>query len=247
MRSKLKKLVRHFLRGYGYDLVNFSPAHHTLARRARLLEVLNVDLVLDVGANTGQYGAELREIGYQGRIVSFEPVKVAYDQLSSACSDDPEWQARNEALGERDELLGINVSRNLQSSSLLEMLPRHIEAASESVVSRVETVRVRRLDEVIDEVAQGARSIFLKLDTQGFERAVISGAAGCLNRIVAIQAEASLLPLYRGESTLAELIALAEQLDFEVAGIEPGFSETKTGRMLQVDCVFQRCTRLISS
>lgn len=38
-----------------------------------LLERYQIETVLDVGANEGQFGAALRHSGYHGRLISFEP------------------------------------------------------------------------------------------------------------------------------------------------------------------------------
>ena len=68
-------------------------------RRERLFETLGTDLVLDVGANAGQYGVEIRRNGYTGRIVSFEPASETFARLREACHADPLWTARQLAMG----------------------------------------------------------------------------------------------------------------------------------------------------
>ena len=235
-----KTTIRRLFRQRGYDIVSYSPAFHTLARRRRFLDAVGVDLVLDVGANVGQYASQLREIGYAGKIVSFEPVTKSYKQLKEACAGDPQWIARNSALGDASRKQEIKVSQNLESSSLLPMLSTHLEAVPESAVVAVEQIVVERLDEIIDEVAGAARRIFLKMDTQGYERMVVEGAVGCLDRIVALQAEVSLVPLYEGEAALCDFTSYLSKLGYSLAAIEPGYADARSGRMYQVDCVFFR-------
>ena len=59
----VKQKVRTQLRKLGYDIARFDPESHPLARRGRLLRSLQIDVVLDVGANAGQYAQELRDLG----------------------------------------------------------------------------------------------------------------------------------------------------------------------------------------
>jgi FkbM family methyltransferase len=65
--------------------------------------------------------------------------------------------------------------------------------AEPSTVVQVETVQVKRLDDVIGEVsaASASRSIYLKLDTQGYDLEVIKGAGATLESVAALQTEVS--------------------------------------------------------
>lgn len=75
---------------------------NALARRFALMEHLGIDLVLDVGANTGQYASSLRKAGYRAQIVSFEPLHRAYSRLARSAECDRRWRAVRLALGARD-------------------------------------------------------------------------------------------------------------------------------------------------
>ena len=58
------------------------------ARLKKLFDTYQVDLVIDVGANTGSYGIALRDCGYSGLIISFEPIQGAYDKLLENANGD---------------------------------------------------------------------------------------------------------------------------------------------------------------
>jgi len=224
----------------GWDIVQYRPATHPLARRARLLKDYRIDLVLDVGANTGQYARQLRELGYKGRIVSFEPLSSAVAELRRAAAYDANWQVRNHACGAENGKREIRVAANSQSSSFLPMKAEHLDAFPDSCYIGTEVVEIKRLDTIFEEVAGPEAKIWLKLDVQGFEAAVVEGSSGCLERIRAIQAEVSLQAMYEGETTLIDFLPLMAQKGFLLVGLETYLSDPSTSHLLQVECIFRR-------
>ncbi|MEY3557161.1 MAG: hypothetical protein RLZZ580_3219, partial [Cyanobacteriota bacterium] len=210
------------------------------AKMQRLLAYHNIDLVFDVGANIGQYAKLLRELGYSGRIVSFEPLSSAYSQLKAVSKKEPLWEiAPQTAIGNQEGEITINIAGNSQSSSALPMLDAHLESAPESAYSGSETVKLSRLDTIAkDYIKSETKSIFLKIDVQGLEKQVIEGATAILPLVKGIKLELSLVPLYEGQVLFKEMIDIIEKLGYELYGIEPGFTAEKTGRMLQMDGIF---------
>jgi FkbM family methyltransferase len=236
----LLELVQRIIRRFGYDLVPFNVAQHHLARRSRLIEYCGIDTVLDIGANAGQFARELRLTGYRGRIVSFEPLGEAYSRLQAAARGDERWQVMNLALGDSAGEQTIHRAANSESSSLLEMLPLHADAAPYSHYTGTETIRVETLDNLFDEVCSGGRSIYMKVDTQGYEAHVLRGAAHSLDRIDTVQIEMSLAPLYEGQALMDELYALLTGIGFSLVGVENNFGDPRTGHLLQIDGIFRR-------
>lgn len=98
----LRTCVKRLLWRFGYDLRKFNTVNSHIARRKRLFEQYGINLVLDVGAHTGQYATELRLHGYGGRIASFEPQERAFRQLQHFAIEDPNWTALQTALGDTD-------------------------------------------------------------------------------------------------------------------------------------------------
>lgn len=90
MVQVIKQSIRRGLRGFGLHVQRY--AQTLPAVRARVLSELSIDLVLDVGANRGQYASELRSMGYRGRIISFEPLPSAFAELSTTLASDPLWE-----------------------------------------------------------------------------------------------------------------------------------------------------------
>jgi FkbM family methyltransferase len=198
--------------------------------------------MLDVGANTGQFARALRGAGYAGSIISFEPLSDAHARLTLSSQDDPLWTiAARTALASQKGEAQINVARNSQSSSMLRMLERHIAADPTSAYVRQETVPVTTLDSFIDSMPTLADSAFgLKVDTQGYEAEVLKGLKKWSHKVEVIMAELSLSTLYEGEARFVDLYRTIEERGYRCISIEPGFTNTQTYEVLQVDTIFER-------
>lgn len=205
-----------------------------------IMQRYNINMVLDVGANKGQYGRQLIRSGFRGRIVSFEPLSCAFEKLQLNRWSFSDWTVEPFALGAENTIATLNVSGNSQSSSLQEMLPAHVTAAPAAAYVSTCDVNVRRLDSVFDEYYRDGDHCYMKLDVQGHEHCVLEGALGCLDRIIAIQAELSISPLYEGAQDWQEAIDSMESLGYRLMLITPGFRDHVTGEMMQADGVFIR-------
>ena len=216
------------------------PPEYYLARRLRLIAHRKIDLLLDVGANIGQFVKSMRGVGFSGRIISFEPLHDAFLSLQETAKNDPLWDVRNYALGERDGVATINVSGNSGSSSLLPMLPAHERGEPSSKYFRTEEISIHTLDTVLPQVLRNESSLYLKIDAQGYEQKILEGAASSLAFISVVQLEASLCNLYEGAPLAHELIQWMKERDFVPVSIEPGWYDSTTGREFQVDIIFWR-------
>jgi FkbM family methyltransferase len=236
----LLRTIQSLTRRLGWDLVPYNPEQHPQRRRLQLLKHHEIDMVLDVGANVGQFALELRRSGYRGHIVSFEPLATAFAELHEAARGDASWRVVRLALGAEKGSCAINRAVNVESSSFLAMLPRHLEAAPNSRYRDTEIVEIDTLDAVFDNHCSGAKRIFLKIDTQGFESQVLEGAAQSLAKIDLVQLELSLVPLYEGQALIDELRNRLEALGYSLVGLDSSFADARTGQVLQVDGVFRR-------
>jgi FkbM family methyltransferase len=205
------------------------------------LRKFDIDLVLDVGANKGQFALDIRQYGYAGRIVSFEPLSQAHGQLLRSSAGDTMWDAYPRcALGDHNGEVEINIAGNSESSSILPMLESHRSAAPESAYQGKEIVPINTLDAVAGQYLKDARAPFLKIDTQGFEWHVLDGARDILPHIKGILVELSLVPLYEGQHLWRDVIDRLETAGFTLWAFQPVFSDRSQGRSLQVDGIFYR-------
>lgn len=239
---RMKRLIRRALNAVGYDVHRFSASESSWAQLARLLAAQRVDFVVDVGANAGQYAQQLRFLDYRGDILSFEPMLQAHTALQRACQSDPRWQAAPRlCIGDREGTVTLQVSANNESNSVLDVLPTSVNAAPQSQCVRREEVLMTTLDAHFRKHPPRSGAVsFLKLDVQGFEHQVLAGARQMLSWCHGIQCELSLVPLYKDQLVLTEMLILLRDLGFELHAMLPGFTDERTGRSLQMDGVFFR-------
>ncbi|MGY2048055.1 FkbM family methyltransferase [Methylobacterium sp. JK268] len=180
-----------------------------------------VDLVIDVGANEGQFGRFLRrEVGYTGRILSFEPVSATFARLAETAAGDPNWQVVNAAAGSSPGTLTINIMRESVFNSFRRPDDANVFSDLNQVVGQ-EEVAVHRLDAYLPENGIAARSIFLKADTQGFDLEVIRGAAGAIGTVQAVQTELSFIGLYEGMAPYHDVLDELGRMGFAVSTMVP--------------------------
>lgn len=236
----LKTVIRAGLRALGVDIQRYAPTVLSSPLNSSFKK-FEIDLVLDVGANQGQFASAIRCGGYAGKIVSFEPLSDAHSELLRASSDDVAWDVYTRcALGDRNGEIEINIAGNSLSSSILPMLNAHRTAAPESIYQGREIVPVRTLDTVAAPYLKSASAPFLKIDTQGYESKVLDGAGVTLTLVRGVVVELSLVPLYEGQSLWIEMIKRLEAAGFILWAFSPVFSDSRDGRTLQVDGVFYR-------
>ncbi len=231
----------------GYDLVRRDRQVRLETHLQALLPHLGVDVVIDVGANTGQYAQRLRALGFAGRIVSYEPLSALREPLEQTAADDPDWIVRPVALGAAPGTATLRMSPDTSWSSLkgfTDYGKRRFPSQDRDAMP--ETVDVVRLDADLPTLVADldAPRLFLKLDTQGFDLEVFAGAAGIMDMIAGLQAEVAFLSIYADTPRFAEAIARYEQSGFAVTGLFPVKRDKETLRMIEMDCVMRRATKV---
>ncbi len=238
LKKRLETVFHNVIRKTGYDVVKCKYSKHELEIE-HWLKLMNISCVLDVGANEGQYAKNIRIGGYKNRIISFEPIKEPFAKLQKLSANDSLWEVHNMALGDSVGQTQINISGNSVSSSILGINTSHTDAAPESKYIGTEKIEIRTLDSLFNELDLKGQTIYMKVDTQGFEKKVLLGAKASLKSIKAIQLEMSVQPLYDGEDLYYQLSDFLYKENFRLIKIVRGLTK-ENGELLQFDGVFMR-------
>lgn len=198
--------------------------------------------IIDVGANVGQFAVASAKLFPHASIYAYEPQPVCVDQLRRNVRALPQVVVRGCALGDKPGQADMNVSSVSHSSSLLKLGDRHLQAFPEAAESGLITVEVRTLD---DEFAatQLKSPTLLKLDVQGYEHMVLSGAPNLLAKVEYVIMEASFQPLYEGELTFVELLDKMKERGFRFLRPVGSLAHPRTGEVLQIDALFENMAK----
>lgn len=217
-----------------------------------ILKNYGVECVLDVGANIGQYASSLREHGYEGQIVSFEPVPEYHAKLLERSAPDPRWHVIPAALGTYDGEIQMRVQG--QTSSALTTSSNYgvenFKSLAKHANDELTTVKVNRLDSILGGILDsigvdsGATRIYLKLDTQGFDLEAFRGAGTYLDSIVAMQSELAVIKIYEGMPGMADALNEYQKAGFQISGIFP-VTVHKGGRVVEFDGILVKSDRFL--
>lgn len=205
---------------------------------SRFLDNHPPSLIVDVGANVGQFAQEARQLGYRGRIVSFEPLPEAFAQLQANAASDPNWDVHALAIGDAPGESDLHVASNLASSSLRPPAHELTIAAPSIEFNEAQSVRLETLDAILPSFLDPKDRVLLKVDVQGYEDAVLRGFVEHLSAYSGILLELSLIPLYQGEPAIETVIAWLRERGFAPAYFYPAYWEAGTRRWHQADVLF---------
>lgn len=243
----LRNWARNSLLKLGWDLRRTRP-HRDVVRedwhqrelaKWRLLQTYQPAVVLDIGANTGQFAALVRELLPTTRIISFEPLRECYEALRQQSAALAPHEVLPFALGEADGAATIQHNEFSPSSSLLPIGVLHTEELPHTATMVTEEIQLRRLDGLAESLAL-SDPLVIKIDVQGYTLPVLRGGQRTIRRARAVIAEVSVRPLYQGEATFDEVYALMKTWGFEYRGNVDQWCSGRDGRILQCDCLFEK-------
>ena len=242
-RERLKAAARSALARKGIVLGKVPLPNRLDHALVRVISAYEIDCVLDVGANRGQFARFLREAcAWKGPIHSFEPVHSTFIELCLAMNDDPAWRGFEMALGSKSGTTKIHHFPDLPWMDSVLPPSEYGRRRIGGLDSRPdeEVVALERLDSVIDtSLPSSARAILLKVDAQGSDLEVLRGAKGCLPRISAVLLELSAIAVYEGLPPLGVSIQEVMSLGFDPVGFFPVARDPDL-RVVEFDSLFVR-------
>jgi FkbM family methyltransferase len=236
VKNKIKKalLVRGLFIGRASEVSEYRMSKDIIDKH-------EVSIILDIGANSGQYGKCMRLNGYRNWIFSYEPDPNVFKTLEKNTANDTNWKVFNLALVDGDEeRMQFFVSTNSGfSSSLLKSTEKLLDIYPKVTFENSIEVQCKRFDRCLDDLTS-EKGVFIKADIQGFEkRLFISLDLEKYQNVVGVMIEVSLIPLYEGEWGIAEAINHFTNSGFRLVGIASEDYRRNFGT-IQVNLFFEK-------
>lgn len=201
----------------------------------------DIDTVIDIGANIGQTGENLRKWGYKGDIISVEPLPSLQETLKEKAANDPKWIILPSlALGETNKDIEINISESSDMSSILETSDELLEALPKAKAINNVTIPMKTLDALYKELNLDGKKVFIKMDTQGYEMNILKHGEEALKQATGLRLEMSLFEVYKGETLMADIMMFLKERGFNPHMIWETYFSRKLNRQLQADGVFYK-------
>lgn len=233
-------LIKSVFTFLGIDIYRLSASNNNLFQLKKFIDYFNIQLIYDIGANSGQFGSEIYKLNYKGSIVSFEPLSIPYNKLKKKSGNNSNWHVHERcAIGSSLGNTTINISRNSVSSSILNIEKKHLNAAPQSLYIDQEVIKIITLDSIYKDYYHDSKINFMiKIDVQGYEWNVLEGSKSALIDCAAVICELSLVKLYDEQKLWDEIILYFKKFDLELYSIQRGFTDNITGQTLQIDGIF---------
>jgi FkbM family methyltransferase len=206
-------------------------------------KALNINTVLDIGANSGQFTRTISEVLPLAKIYCFEPLPDCFEELERFTHGKNQMKAYNLGLGDKSGVSSFERSEFSQSSSFLKMADAHKEAFPYTKQTSMVKVNIAKLDDIAKDLDL-TRPLFIKIDVQGYEKAVIEGGRDTIMKADVIICELSFVVLYESQPLFSEVYLILQQMGFEFQGMLDQFVDPVTGIVLQGDGIFTNLNSL---
>jgi FkbM family methyltransferase len=166
-------------------------------------QVEKLRYIVDVGANAGQWSSMLLDCITPEMLIIIEPLPKAFAELQEKFGGNRRVELHNVAIGERDSVEKLKITRDTTGASLLQPCEkmRAVIGSNWTVASEVD-VKMTTLDRLLVELPELS---LLKIDVQGYEKSVLAGAKQILAKTKFVLIELNFMPQYDGGSWLGEV------------------------------------------
>ena len=222
VRTIVNKAARYF----GFNITRYPPpidcgTNLFLHWIRRIQNTGQVQVIFDVGANRGQTITRFRREFPESTIYAFEPGPATFVELQDRTKKDSKVKLFNMAMGDYDGNAMLHENMNDVTNSLLANSGKIAQFAPMEMCAPKSkcTIPIMRLDSFcIKEFIQ--KIDILKIDAQGYERHILTGADNllCPATVRGLFLEVLFVELYEKQTWCGEIIELLRSRGYRLFG-----------------------------
>lgn len=238
----LVKLLQRQARRFGYSLAPLPPPDtggSTWEIWNWVRSTSNIQTVIDIGANDGEYAAYLGEFFKPAAIHVFEPLDSCQPKLAALRARLPQLTVHQTALSDIDGEASFFSNEYAPASSLLAVSDLSRRVFPETERASRATVRLARLDDALPPDTL-ARDILIKIDVQGVEDRVIRGGQAVFSAANIVLIEMAFVAVYERQPLFEEVHQLLQRCGLQLAGFKNQIDDIQTGQPLFAHCLYRR-------
>jgi FkbM family methyltransferase len=241
---KITKLIKFILNKVDFEIVNSRTMTFDKSLK-KIIDIYNIEVILDVGSNIGQFASKILKSNYQKKLVLIEPVKKNFHKLNEEIKQNKLYKKENVefyniALGTKNSYQTMfKSSRGGDMDSLLTVNNDAIDLVKNSQIIGEETVEVQDINFFLKNM-KFKENIFIKFDTEGLDFKLVKHInQDYLKKVTAIMIEVGEVKFFNNqEGNPKEIDEFFERNDFILYNIDPFFSNPATGQLLVRDNVY---------
>jgi len=199
-----------------------------------MAQCAGIKAIYDVGANVGTWVLLAKAIIPEATVHAFEPLPIHHDSFARNCRSLLNVNLHRIALGSQNTSASLRVTDFSDASSFLPLATAGRKIFGLAEVSQVLTT-VRRLDDFRAENKLALPDL-IKLDVQGFELEVVSGAISVLANVKALILEVSFVEIYQDQCMFPEISNFLDRHNFTLHAL--GVSTPLGKPLIQADALF---------
>ena len=231
----LKKIFNY----YGYTFSKLKKTNLISDIIKLKLEINNCDILLDVGANKGDFSHEF--LKKFKKILLIEPNPNLQKELAQRFKKNKNVKIFNNGIHNRNSVKKLFISGDTGStlSSIRKQNKILKENLRKTEIISTQNLKFLRLDELLKKNILSNNSIFLKTDTQGNDLEVLESLGKFIKKVKYIKCEMSILPLYRKQKKHWEILKFFKKNKYEPIFFENGLRD-KHGNMIEYDIFLEK-------
>ena len=239
-KGKMKHIIKKLFSFAGLNVTRAKKGKHN----NEWLTEGNYDVIIDIGANIGQFSQGFLERNPELIIHAFEPIPEAFQILQKTLGHYKGVDIYNLALGNKSGDFQFHLSSHLTSSSVLPMASLHKTAFPKSKEQKDINVRMERLDNILESKMVEGKKTLCKIDVQGYEYEVIQGGKKVLAYCDLIICEMSFKELYKKQRLFDDVYRELRDMGFIYIGNLSQIFNSIDGSVLQANAIFKSSLKM---